>query len=81
MTKVWLLNFELLSYNLQWPPSDVCDDQVLLKAYSQAITLETHSSAPTQCEPELTVIHLPHSHTRDLMVPGEEIATSPLGDQ
>ena len=52
-----LSHFELLSYNVKWPPSDVRDDQVLLTAYSQAAGLETHTSARTQpvrrCKPEL----------------------------
>ena len=57
MTKVRLSTFELLSYSVKWPPSDAHDDQVLLKAYLQATTLETHTSARTQpvrqCQPEL----------------------------
>ena len=51
------LKFELLSYNVKWAFSDAHDDQILLKAYSQATTLETHTSARTQparqCKPEL----------------------------
>ena len=57
MTKVHLSDFEFLSYSVKWPPSDSRDDQVLLKAYSQATTLETHTSARTQpvcrCKPDL----------------------------
>ena len=46
MTKVRLSNFELLSYSVKWRPLDTRDDwQVLLKAYSQATTLETPTSA------------------------------------
>ena len=57
MTKVGLSNFKLLSYSVKWPLSDACNDQVPLKAYSQATTLETHTSPRTQpvrrCKPEL----------------------------
>ena len=48
VTKVRLSSVELLSYNLKWPLSDARDDQVLLKAYSQATTLKTYTSACTQ---------------------------------
>ena len=52
-----LSNFELLSSNVKWPPSDARDDQVLLTANSQATSLETHTSAHTQsacpCKPQL----------------------------
>ena len=62
MTKVRLSTFELLFYSVKWPPSDARDDQVLLKAYLQATTLETHTSARTQpvrrCQPEL-IEHYP----------------------
>ena len=57
VTKVRLLKFEFLSYNVKWPFSDARDDQVLLKAYLQTTTLETYTSARTQpvrrCKPEL----------------------------
>ena len=62
------LKFELLSYNVKWPPSDARGDQVLLKAYSQATTLETHTCAHTQpvrwCQPELVeaLSDTPHKH-------------------